>query len=55
MSRMAILDLQLLDPIIVDLDIPLENQLPAGPLLEAARKLLVEHPKPYAVANPDGD
>jgi hypothetical protein len=38
----AILDLPFLDPVFVDLDKPLEDQLPPGPVLEAARKLLAE-------------
>ena len=55
MSRNAILDLPVpLEPVIVDLDIPLEDQLPPGIYLEAARKMLAEHPEPIAIANPDG-
>ena len=55
MSRNAILDLPLpLEPVIVDLDVPLEEQLPPGIYLEAARKMLAEYPEPYAIANPDG-
>lgn len=39
----VILDLPLpLEPVIVDLDRPLEDQLPAGIYLEAARKMLAE-------------
>ena len=55
MSRNAILDLPVpLEPIIVDLDIPLEDQLPPGIYLEAARKMLAEYPEPITIANPDG-
>lgn len=40
-GNMALLDLPLpLEPIIVDLDRPLEEQLPKGIYLDAARKLL---------------
>ena len=42
-GNMALLDLPLpLEPVIVDLDRPLEDQLPKGLYLEAARKLLAE-------------
>ena len=55
MSRNAILDLPVpLEPVIVDLDIPLEDQLPEGPYLDAARKMLAEYPEPFAIATPDG-
>lgn len=41
--RMAILDLPIpLEPIIIDLDRPLEDQLPPGRYLEAAKKFLEE-------------
>lgn len=43
MSRQVILDLPLpLEPVEVDLDLPLEAQLPAGVYLEAARKMVSE-------------
>jgi len=39
----AILDLPVpLEPVIVDLDRPLEDQLPEGLYLEAAKKLMLE-------------
>lgn len=42
-GNFAILDLPLpYDPVIVDLDRPLEDQLPKGPCLDAAVKLLLE-------------
>ena len=53
--REAILDLpQPFEPVFVDLDRPLEDQLPAGAVLEAAKKCLKDYPEPYMVINPHG-
>ena len=53
--RNAILDLELpYEPVFVDLDIPLEDQLPPGPVLEAARKCLKDYPEPCIIINPNG-
>lgn len=42
-ERLVILDLpDWLDPIIVDVNRPLEEQLPPGRILEAAKKLVSE-------------
>lgn len=39
----VMLDLPLpMEPVIVDLDRPLEDQLPAGPYLDAARKMIAD-------------
>ena len=55
MSRIAILDLELpYEPVCVDLDIPLEDQLPVGPCLEAAKRCLKDYPEPYLIINPHG-
>lgn len=43
-TRPVLLDLPLpMEPIIVDLDTPLEDQLPPGLYLEAAKKMLREY------------
>lgn len=53
--RNAILDLALpFEPVCVDLDIPLEDQLPAGPYLEAAKQCIKDYPEPFLVINPHG-
>ena len=45
-GNFAILDLPVpLEPVFVDLDKPLEDQLPEGLYLDAARKLLLESKK----------
>jgi len=43
-ERWTILDLPVpLEPVIVDLNRPLEDQLPHGQYLDAARKMVMEH------------
>lgn len=49
--RLVILDLPVpLDPVEVDLSLPLESQLPKGPYLDAAKKMLARAEKIAEVA-----
>jgi hypothetical protein len=52
-GRWVMLDLPLpYEPVFVDMERPLEEQLPAGPCLEAAKKMVEE--EPVLVVNADG-
>lgn len=48
-GQMVIFDLPMpYDPVLVNVDRPLSEQLPAGPCLEAAKKMLADYRKATA-------